>query len=84
MGYSCWPGGAGPTIERFQLQQDKAGVITVLIVSNQDLEFSIYSQFSKMLGSDFTLNVKTVKNIPCTNRGKYRYIQQNLNLMKPK
>jgi len=70
-------------VERFQIVQDSPGEIMILIClvnRKKDVSETIYKRFEEMIGMDFKINVSVVEDIPYTSRGKFRYVQQKLNI----
>jgi phenylacetate-CoA ligase len=67
-----------------QLYQDKVGKVTVRIVpteafSEQDAN-EIIEKMEKAAGARISVRVECVDNIPRTRRGKYRFLEQKLEI----
>jgi phenylacetate-CoA ligase len=74
-------------VDRFQVYQDTPGDLTFKVVldnktDNPDEIISrIIKGFEKILNSGFRIEVKIMDTIYRTNRGKYRYLEQKLDLV---
>ena len=74
-------------IDRFQIYQDTPGKLTFRIVLDNDsvnpeeIISRITIGFEKILNSGFRIDVVIMDSIRRTNRGKYRYLEQKLNLV---
>ena len=70
-------------IQQFQLYQDTPGLIIVRIVKDNNslnLEKKIMARFSEVLKEGFVIKVMIVKEINKTPIGKFRYVDQRLNV----
>ena len=74
-------------VELFQIFQKSSGSLEFKIVpsdyfnvNKDELKNKIITEFSKLFGYKFAIKVSFHKNIPTTNRGKYRYVDQRLKI----
>ena len=70
-------------IQQFQLYQDTPGLIIVRIVKDNNslnLEQKIMARFSEVLKKGFVIKVMIVREINKTAIGKFRYVDQRLNV----
>ena len=70
-------------IQQFQLYQDTPGLIIERIVKDNNslnLEQKIMARFSEVLKEGFVIKVLIVKEINKTAIGKFRYVDQRLNV----
>tara|TARA_B100000989_G_scaffold289757_1_gene262040 strand:+ start:2878 stop:4215 length:1338 start_codon:yes stop_codon:yes gene_type:complete len=72
-------------IEKFQIHQKIKGRITFNIVINKEfskqiksISNSLKSRFERLLNNQFKINVRVHKEIKFTQRGKFRYLIQDL------
>jgi phenylacetate-CoA ligase len=69
-------------LEQYQFQQHQPGFVDLFIVLSKDGAFDENNMIKKLnmkLNMKITINVKYVNNIPRTERGKHRYLIQNIN-----
>lgn len=74
-------------IDRFQIYQDTPGVLLFRIVAARDavgqeeaLKRRIIESFGAILNRQFEIDAEIVNDIPHTARGKYRYVDQRLEI----
>ena len=74
-------------IELFQVLQNLPGLLEFKIVTStyikpnkRQLKNRIVNEFSKLFSYKFDIKVSFHNEIPTTNRGKYRYVDQRLNI----
>ena len=72
-------------IDLFQVLQEKAGFLELKIVPNEnvysnmdELSKKILNGFSRIFGNKFHITVSFHSKLSCTNRGKFRYVDQKL------
>ncbi|WP_437589752.1 phenylacetate--CoA ligase family protein [Sorangium sp. So ce1000] len=66
-----------PTVERYQVHQDKAGAITIKIIPGEgygpETSEAIERDLRRFLGERATIRVQLVSEIPVTSGGKFRF-----------
>ena len=77
-------------VERFQVQQSVAGQLTFAFVkekngifSSADIVRRIEEGFSRILGGTFKIHADEKAQLALTDRGKYRYVNQQLRMSDP-
>lgn len=67
-----------PGINAFKIIQESLDLTRILIVSKSTLDLTtkklITHEFQTRLGSDLTINIEEVSEIPLEKSGKFRYV----------
>lgn len=70
-------------ISRFQIHQSEPGRLYLAVMIDEQSRSTpnaIAARFGEMLGNEFKIDLVVVDQIQCTDRGKYRYVKQELDV----